>query len=174
MSNKYNKLARYALTFAVGMVVGFGLLWALGGNDSLDGTLDIGGLTGAMMSAKPTDAFEEISSVKIDLGRVYGDVRLHEANRELVAEVSLSSLDEIKWKLMYDRDEVSFDGFSQVEGRMGNIETKGGELNVSQVGRGRYMVFFMGQVDDPEPLKIEISMAGDVVYENRLAGNTDR
>jgi hypothetical protein len=173
MSKSFNNFVRYTLTFAVGMIVGFGLLWALVANDRLEGALEIEDLAGTMMSVSASDGYEEIGSVGVSLDRVYGDVRLHESNRKLVAEVSLSSLQEIQWALKYDRDDVSFDGFSQVEGQMGEIETKGGELKVSQAGKGRYIVFFMEQVDNPKPLKIEISMAGKVIYENELTGNVE-
>ncbi len=168
MSLIANNLARHAMTFALGLIIGIGLFWALAANDRLGGGLDIDDLAGSMGSVASSEGFEEIGSVGFNLENVYGDFSLHGSQRKLVAEISLSSLQEIEWALKYDRDDVAFDGFSQIEGQMGDMETRSGELKVSQIGKGHYVVFFMGQVDDPKPLRIEVSMDGKVIYKNDL------
>jgi hypothetical protein len=158
---------RYAATFAVGLIAGVALLWAATNRGHVDGSLDISNLYGTMRAIDTSDGFEVVGSVGIDTEEVRGEVRLHESDRKLLAEVSLVPEAQIEWVLHYDADEVAFEGFRQLEGRAGTFNARGAEMRVGQDGSGRYLLLFTETNGGRGPMSIEI------FSDNKLLFNKD-
>jgi hypothetical protein len=159
---------RYASAFAVGLIAGFALLWAALANDRVDGSLDISNLYGTMRAINTSDGFEVVGSVGIDTDQVHGEVRLHESDRKLLAEILLNPADQIEWVLRYDAAEVAFEGFRQLEGRSGELTAKGDEMRVSQAGSGRYILLFTETNGGPAPMSIEIFAGSKLLFNKEL------
>ncbi len=165
---------RYASTFGVGLVAGVVLLWAAVANNRVDGSLDISNLYGTMKAINPSDGFEVVGKVGVDLDQVHGEIRLHESDRTLLAEVSLSASEEIRWVLRYDGSDIAFEGFRQVEGPAGDMVAATDEMTVNQVGDSRYILFFTETNGTHSTMSIEIFSAGKLLYQNELSGTRNQ
>lgn len=163
---------RYASTFAVGLIAGIALLWAATDRDHVDGSLDISNLYGTMRAIDTSDGFEVVGSVGIDTDQVHGEVRLHESDRKLLAEISLSPVEQIEWVLHYDAAEVAFEGFRQLEGRAGTFNARGTEMRVSQAGSGRYLLLFTETNGGPAPMSIEIFSGNKLLFNKDLQASS--
>ena len=160
---------RYVATFATGLVAGFVLLWAAVAGDRVDRPLDISNLYGTMRSIDTSDGFAVVGSVGIDAGTVRGEVRLHESDRKLLAEISLNTPDEIEWVLKYG--DASFEGFRQIEGATGTLRAADNTMTVSHTGNGRYLLFFTQEGDADGSMSIEIFSSGNLLYHKDLRRN---
>lgn len=161
---------RIAATFAAGLAVGIAL-WAAIDRTHVEGSLDTSTLYGTMRAIETSDGFELVGQVGIETAQVRGEVRLHEADRKLLAEISLDTTDPIEWRVHYDRDDVAFEGFRQVEGAAGSISAADDVMTVSQAGSGRFFLFFTEQNHAATPMSIEIFSAGNLLYHNDLTRN---
>lgn len=166
---------RYVSTFAVGLLAGFFLLWATVANhDTVEQPLDISNLYGTMKTINPSDGFDVVGTVGVDLDDVRGEIRLHESDRKLLADVTLNATDEIEWVLSYGRSGVDFEGFRQLAGPSSNIVAAGNQMKVSQVGQGRYILFFTEHDSTLAPMMIEIFKSGNLLYQHELANSRGR
>jgi len=87
---------RYAVTFVFGVLFGLIVYTSIVYNtDQSPGGLDDSDFYGTMRYINNTDVCQETQSVELNLDQVKGHVRLHEADRVLLAEVSLESAGEI-------------------------------------------------------------------------------
>jgi hypothetical protein len=161
---------RYASAFAVGLVAGFVLLWATVANDRVDGSLDISNLYGTMKAINPSDGFREVGSVGIDLDQVRGEIRLHESDRRLLADVSLSAPEQIEWVLRYNASDVAFEGYRRLEGDSGAVAAAEDRMMISQVGESRYILFFSERENGRPDMSVEIFSDGKLLYQKDLAG----
>lgn len=162
---------RYVATFATGLVAGFVLLWVAVAGDRVDRPLDISNLYGTMRAIESSDGFAVVGSTGIDAGQVRGEIRLHESDRKLLAEISLNTPDEIEWVLNYGDADVAFEGFRQLEGSSGTIQAANSTMTVSHRGAGRYLLFFTEQGDGDHPMSIEIFSSGNLLYQKDLRRN---
>ena len=158
---------RYVSVFSLGVVAGGILLWTTVSNRQLNTPLDVTNLYGTMRAIEPTDGFQVVGTVGVDLGQVHGEIRLHESNRNLVAEVSLHPSEEIEWVLHYGSD-VAFEGYRQVLGAANLVTAAGSEMKVSQAGEGRFILFFTENNGAAAPMSIEIFDSGKLIYQAEL------
>lgn len=161
---------RLAATFATGLVAGI-VLWAAVDSGHVDSSIDTSNLYGTMRSIHSSDGFQVVGHVGIETAQVRGEVRLHESDRKLLAEISLDTTDPIEWTVRYNRDDVAFEGFRQVEGDAGSVSAAGDVMTVSQAGSGRFILFFTEQNDIPAPMSIDIFSAGNLLYHKDLTRN---
>jgi hypothetical protein len=162
---------RYVATFATGLVAGFVLLWVAVSGDRVDRPLDISNLYGTMRAIESSDGFAVVGSTGIEAGEVRGEVRLHESDRKLLAEISLNTPDEIEWVLDYGDADVAFEGFRQLEGNSGDVRAANNTMTVSHSGAGRYLLFFTERGDGDHPMSIEIFSSGNLLYQKDLRRN---
>jgi hypothetical protein len=149
---------RYAAAFTAGILIGV-ILYSKVGYEVAGGSLfDKSRLYGTMKFIESADGLEEIKSLDVEAGEVRGQIRLHESERALVAEVSLSSSDPIEWVLQFDEDDVLFEGFRHIDGKGKdcNIITAASEARVRQTGHNKYILFFSqdNHLDAPIVAKI--------------------
>lgn len=161
---------RLAATFATGLAAGIAL-WAAVDGGHVDGTIDTSTLYGTMRAIQTSDGFQVVGQVGIETAQVRGEVRLHESDRKLLAEISLDTTDPIEWTVRYDREDVAFEGFRQIEGDAGSVNAAGDVMTVSQVGSGKFILFFTEQNHAATPMSIDIFSAGNLLYHNDLTRN---
>ncbi len=166
---------RYAVTFVFGVLFGLIVYTSIVYNtDQSPGGLDDSDFYGTMRYINSTDGFQETQSVGVNLDQVTGHVRLHEADRVLLAEVSLESAGEIEWVLQYDEFDVSFEGFRQSEGRAGDVHATSTETRIYQTGEARYMLFFSQKHHKVTPITIKIFSADQLLLEQSLTPSAAR
>jgi hypothetical protein len=166
---------RYAVTFVFGVLFGLIVYTSIAYNtDQSPGGLDDADFYGTMRYIDNTDGFQETHSVGVNLDQVTGHVRLHEADRVLLAEVSLESAGEIEWVLQYDESDVSFEGFRQSEGRAGDVHATSTETRIYQTGEARYMLFFSQKHHKVTPITIKIFSADQLLLEQPLTPSAAR
>jgi len=158
---------RYVAAFALGVVAGCILLWSTVSSRYVDSPLDVTNLYGTMRTIEPTDGFKVVGTAGVDLGPVRGEIRLHESDRKLMAEVSLRASDPIEWVLHYGPD-VAFEGYRQVAGAAGAVTAAGTEMRVSQAGEGRFILFFTETDGSVTPMSIEIFESGKLIYQKQF------
>lgn len=147
---------RYAAVFAAGILIGVILYSRIGYEGVGGGSFDKSRLYGTMKFVESAYGLEEIQSIDVDVGEVRGQIRLHESERALVAEVSLYSLDSIEWVLQFDKEDVLFEGFRHVDGKDCDIVAAATEARVRQTGDNKYVLFFSqnDHLDTPMVAKI--------------------
>jgi hypothetical protein len=162
---------RLLATFATGLVCGVVLLWVALTGGAVDQPLDISNLYGTMRAIETSDGFEVVGAVGVDIDRVRGEIRLHESDRKLLAEISLDAAREIEWVLSYGEADVDFEGYRQVEGSPGRVSASSGAMTVSQTGPGRYILFFTEHDVVETPMRIQIFSSGNLLYNKDLRRN---
>lgn len=160
---------RVLATFATGLVCGALLLWVAVDGRGVDQSLDISHVYGTMRAIEANDGFEVIGTAGIDADRVHGEIRLHESDRKLLAEISLDAAEDIEWVLTYGAADVDFEGYRQVAGNTARVELAGGTMTVK--GAGRYLLFFTERSVPLQPMRIEIFSSGNLLYQKDLRRN---
>jgi hypothetical protein len=158
---------RYATAFGLGVAAGCILLWSTVTNRSAQSPLDVTSLYGTIGAVETGDGFEELGGAGVDVGTVRGEIRLHESNHHLMADVSLDPANPIEWVLRCGSG-VAFDGYRRVEGAASSVSASGNTMRVSQAEKVRFVLFFAESDAAAESMSIEIFESGKLIYQKEF------
>jgi hypothetical protein len=160
---------RYAAAFGFGIVFGL-LVYSAISYDSGGGSggVDNSDFWGTMKRIDSADGFTQSRVLGVDVDGVTGQVRLHESDDVLLAEVTLDSSDEIEWVMEYNADDVSFEGYRCFDGGTGDVVAAKSEMRVLQSGDTRYFLFFARKDHRVSPFVVKIYSADQLLLEEPL------
>jgi hypothetical protein len=159
----------YAGMFAIGIVFGVLVYSSIRYDRSRGGAgSDNADLYGSMGALSPGDDFTETASVSVSAGEVRGQVRLHESDRTVLAEVALDSPGAIDWVIGYRAEQFSLNGFRAVQGRTDKVSAAAGETRVAQTGSSKCLLLFSREGPAEAALTISVYSADRIVFQDTL------
>lgn len=153
---------KYAYVFSVGLIVGV-IGYALIDRASL---FDISDLYGTMGVPK---SYENIGDIAVDLNGVHGTFNIKHSKDILLAEVNLSSQQEIEIAFEYNGKEISFDGFRQLRGMQNSVNISQNAVMLASIGENRCIILFHNGGASAAPMTFKIFSSGALLYERTIS-----
>lgn len=133
--------------------------------------LDNSAFSGTMKTIDRMEGFAQVGSAGVQLDVVEGTFLLHrhEDDGLLVAEVDLHSDAPIEWELVYDQNDMSFDGFRRSSSSSSAVTADGSRARIRHEGDGRYLLFFSARSDTPPPIAVRVFAGNDLLFEDEIS-----
>jgi hypothetical protein len=158
---------KYAYVFAIGLIAGLGI-FALSSHTSQP-TIDNSNLSGTL-AWRETGGFETADSIAVDLEVGRATVWVKSSPQQVIAEVSLNTIREVKAQIEFEEKDLGLSSVSQLNGAA--IHAMSGNersLKLISEGENRYLIGFTGKMQVASPLRFKLFASEVLVYETTLA-----
>ncbi len=158
---------RYAYVFAFGLIAGLGI-FALLSNTSQQAS-DNANLYGTL-AWRDNSGFAAVDSIAIDLALGRAAVRVKSSPQQVIAEVSLNTVKEVKVQLEFDANDLGFSGVSQANSLAGSAFSSNEQaLKFINRGDNRYVIAFANKTPVASLLRFKLFAANVLQHETALA-----
>lgn len=149
---------RYALVFALGILVGGGASWLSGGFSS-GADVDSDDAVGTFLPRNSIERLALIDRETIDVGALRGMVETRSGRGIVIMELSIESDANGDITVDFDEEALSPRGFNQKDATVGEIVFRQNQFQLLSAGANRYQLTFRKHKDARSA--IQLRLAGD-------------
>ncbi len=158
---------KYAYAFAVGLMAGLFIYALLSGSQST--TIDNADLYGTMIRRAPAGSFTMADSMVVNLGVGHASMLVKSSPSTVIAELSLSTSQEVKIQLEFDENTLAFSAISQVNSQAGNaISVNEHLITLNNRGENEFSIIFANKSFVASTLHLKLFHAETLLYETTL------
>ena len=164
---EYRVQLKYAFFFAAGIVFGLLILTFVG---------DLGGkyhdksdFIGTLLMNEKGDELKTADNFKFEKNDILGESVLKFSDKYIVQQINISSLENVDISLQYNKDELSFAGFKQLENVKNTIKIEEDFLEMRNNGHNNYVIIFKKlKKSSLSGIKFKISGSGVTLFEKKI------
>lgn len=159
---------KYAYAFSAGIMVGTAIFVLFINKPGNMPSLDVSDLSGTIIMSATSGALETADKREFDLGEVYGTIETKFARNVVLAEVDITSQQEIEIVVEYDENDIGFDGFRQLQHLKGSFDIGEKYLRLVHRGKNKYILVFEDKTQTISSMTFKIYSA-DLIYEKTVS-----
>ncbi|MFQ5824373.1 MAG: hypothetical protein ACE5JB_09990 [bacterium] len=154
---------KFAYSFAAGLIVGL-IMFALLINNT---SLDIANLTGTVILNDTSERYETAGKIEINLEGINGTVALKSTKNIILAEIKITTKQEIELAIEFDENDISFNGFRQLTPFVSNLKIRDNYLKLTNIGESNYNIIFKDETQTVSRMTFKI-YSDTLLYEKTI------
>lgn len=161
---------KYAYVFAFGLMAGLFIYALLSNTGRQQAAIDNSNLYGTMAWQDAAGDFEAADSMAADLEVGRASMQVKSSLKEVVAELHLNTIKEVKIRLEFDENDLGVSSISQSNSRADTAFSNSGHtLELTNLGENRYVIAFANKTRAASLLRFKLFDSGALQYETTLA-----